>query len=121
MSFAAQVTDMTLACFAILGEQATYTPPGEGAVTVPARAMIDEPNVDVMPGHPRYAQRDRKTELWLIRQDGPAGQWQGIAQPAKGAIVAVMVPGQVTRTFKIDSAFHFDPDRVKVSALETTA
>lgn len=121
MSFADAISQITETHFAQLGDEATYTAPADGAVAVVTRVMVDEPNVDVLPGHPRHAMRDRKPELWIARVDDEDGQWFGIDVPERGATITATTPLRGTRTFRVDSVIHADPDRTRVAALEITA
>lgn len=118
--FADLVADATVTLFEALSESATYTPPN-GGVAVVTRASIDEPNVELPPGVPRSAMRERQPQLILPRVSDPDGAWQGIGKPQRGAVVAVTTVTHGTRTFEIDSLVDADSDRWRVAARETTA
>lgn len=111
MSFAALVTDMTSACFAQLGEPATYTAPGEGAVAVACTAMVDEPNEDPFQRAIAGSKvKERAISVWLFRSEVPA--------PIGDALVVQTTTG---RSFRLNMLQHRDPDREQWSAREVTA
>lgn len=110
-SFAELVSDMQRSCFDELGESATYTPPGVGAVPLPCRAMIDEPNLDpferTIPGA-RVV--ERSTSVWLFRAE--------IDTSVRDGVVQVVTSHGITRSLRLVSLMHRDPDRVQWAARE---